>query len=282
MTKKYIRLVYFALLLALIFPVIVLKIADDFSSNVVNGISMIFILAIVVGLFSARYTVSWLIIILTTIAVGFLLLGYVVMPIDEKILLIIIFPIEASLLGIVRHHILHCSIAKKRENDIQRHISHYNLNVKLQTYYNANKFYKRELHQIEAYTDIDLWVNVELISWDGHQQIEEYHAEVLRSISMILKKTRLKSEFIYYVGDGMFMIISPQINLQRYKKINEKTRENLRRMDIDIPLESKMASEKIDINNCKKFSDLNKIKKHLQRGLETDIIVEYLKDDQND
>lgn len=282
MTKKYIRLVYFALLLALIFPVIVLKIADDFSSNVVNGISMIFILAIVVGLFSARYTVSWLIIILTTIAVGFLLLGYVVMPIDEKILLIIIFPIEASLLGIVRHHILHWSIAKKRENDIQRHISHYNLNVKLQTYYNANKFYKRELHQIEAYTDLDLWVNVELISWDGHQQIEEYHAEVLRSISMILKKTRLKSEFIYYVGDGMFMIISPQINLQTYKKINEKTRENLRRMDIDIPLESKMASEKIDINNCKKFSDLNKIKKHLQRGLETDIIVEYLKDDQND
>lgn len=282
MTKKYIRLVYFALLLALIFPVIVLRIADDFSSNVVNGISMIFILAIVVGLFSARYTVSWLIIILTTIAVGFLLLGYVVMPIDEKILLIIIFPIEASLLGIVRHHILPWSIAKKRENDIQRHISHYNLNVKLQTYYNANKFYKRELHQIEAYTYIDLWVNVELISWDGHQQIEEYHAEVLRSISMILKKTRLKSEFIYYVGDGMFMIISPQINLQTYKKINEKTRENLRRMDIDIPLESKMASEKIDINNCKKFSDLNKIKKHLQRGLETDIIVEYLKDDQND
>lgn len=208
------------------------------------------------------------------------------MPIDEKILLIIIFPIEASLLGIVRHHILHWSIAKKRENDIQRHISHYNLNVKLQTYYNANKFYKRELHQIEAYTDLDLWVNVELISWDRHQQIEEYHpeyhAEVLRSISMILKKTRLKSEFIYYVGDGMFMIISPQINLQTYKKINEKTRENLRRMDIDIPLESKMASEKIDINNCKKFSDLNKIKKHLQRGLETDIIVEYLKDDQND
>ena len=89
MTKKYIRLVYFALLLALIFPVIVLGIADDFSSNVVNGISMIFILAIVVGLFSARYTVSWLIIILTTIAIGFLLLGYVVMPIDEKILLII-------------------------------------------------------------------------------------------------------------------------------------------------------------------------------------------------
>ena len=44
-------------------------------------------------------------------------------------------------------------------------------------------------HQIEAYTDLDLWVNVELISWDRHQQIEEYHpeyhAEVLRSISMI-------------------------------------------------------------------------------------------------
>lgn len=94
MTKKYIRLVYFALMLSLLFPVIVLGVADYFSSNVVNGLTMIFILAIFVGLFSSRYTVSWLIIILTTIATGFLLLGYVVMPFNEKILLIIAFPIE--------------------------------------------------------------------------------------------------------------------------------------------------------------------------------------------
>ena len=119
MTKKYIRLVYFALMLSLLFPVIVLGVADYFSSNVVNGLTMIFILAIFVGLFSSRYTVSWLIIILTTIATGFLLLGYVVMPFNEKILLIIAFPIESSLLSVVRHHVLHWNITQKNEDDFK-------------------------------------------------------------------------------------------------------------------------------------------------------------------
>ncbi|WP_308558016.1 hypothetical protein [uncultured Lactobacillus sp.] len=286
MTKKYIRLVYFALMLSLLFPVIVLGVADYFSSNVVNGLTMIFILAIFVGLFSSRYTVSWLIIILTTIATGFLLLGYVVMPFNEKILLIIAFPIESSLLSVVRHHVLHWNITQKNEDDFKRHLSHYDLNLKLQTYYNANKFYQRELHQFAKYSDMNLWMNVELINWARHQQIEEYHpryhAEVLRNISMILKKTRLKSEFIYYTGDGTFMVISPQLDDSTFKKINEKTQKKLQHMDVEFPIKFKVAAQKVDLDNYKKFPDLRKLEKHLESGLETDIIVEYLKDDQND
>lgn len=134
MTKKYIRLIYLTLIAALILPVIVLWIAESFSPNVDNGLMMIFLLAIFVGLFSARYTISWLIIVLTTIAVGFLLLGYVVMPASEKLALIIVLPIEATLLSILQHHILEWRIISAREKDVQRHVAHYNLNVKLQTY----------------------------------------------------------------------------------------------------------------------------------------------------
>lgn len=281
MTKKYIQLVYLALLASLIFPVIVLGVADDFSINVINGLIMIFILAIFVGLFSARYTVSWLMIILTTIATGFVLLGYVVMPFDEKVLLIVAFPIEASLLSVVRRHILNWSIARNREDDLKRHISHYDLNVKLLTYYNAEKFYRRELQQFEKYSDLNLWTNVELISWDRHRQIEEYHptyhAEVLQKIASILKETRLKSEFIYYIGEGKFMIISPHIDEQTLNRIDEKMQDELQHMDVDFPIDLKMATQKVDSNNYKKFSDLGKLESHLERGLETDIIVEYLK-----
>lgn len=281
MTKKYIQVVYLALLASLIFPVIVLGLADDFSVNVINGLIMILILAIFVGLLSARYTVSWLMIILTTIATGFVLLGYVVMPLEEKILLIAAFPIEASLLSVVRRHILNWNIARNRDDDLKRHISHYDLNVKLLTYYNADKFYRRELQQFKKYSDLNLWVNVELISWDRHQQIAEYHpnyhAEVLQKIATILKETRLKSEFIYYVGDGNFMIISPHIDEKTLSKINEKMQEKFHQMDVDFPLELKMANQKVDSSNYKKFSDLEKLENHLKRGLETDIIVEYLK-----
>ncbi|WP_254260603.1 hypothetical protein [Lactobacillus helveticus] len=71
---------------------------------------------------------------LTLIAAGFLLLGYVVMPASEKLALIIVLPIEATLLSILRHHILEWRIISAREKDVQRHVAHYNLNVKLQTY----------------------------------------------------------------------------------------------------------------------------------------------------
>ena len=53
-------------------------------------------------------------------------------------------------------------------------------------------------------------------------------------------------------------------------------------MDTGIPLMLKVATQRVDLQNCEKFSDLDKLFKHLERGLETDIIVEYLKADQND
>ena len=87
--------------------------------------------------------------------------------------------------------------------------------MKLQTYYNASKFYEDDLRKIKRYPDMNIWVNAELISWEHHQQVEEhhpqYHAKLLREIAKILKETRLKSEFIYYTGDGKFLILSPRV-----------------------------------------------------------------------
>ncbi|NHL94861.1 hypothetical protein [Lactobacillus helveticus] len=286
MTKKYIRLIYLTLIATLVFPVIVLWIAESFSPNVDNGLMMIFLLAIFVGLFSARYTISWLIIILTTIAAGFLLLGYVVMPASEKLALIIVLPIEATLLSILRHHILEWRIISAREKDVQRHVAHYNLNVKLQTYYNANKFYQRELQQIENYADLNLWTYVGLIRCERYKQLSEYYPDeylrILRQIAKDLKISRLKSEFIYYIADGTFMVISPQITREMMEKINTITKENLRKMSIPIPIDLKMSMQKIDLENYQEFPELSKLDKHLHRGLETDIIVEYLKEDQDD
>ena len=286
MNKKYIRLVYFALLAALLFPIITFWLADSFQINVINGLLMIFVLAIFVGLFSARYLVSWLIIILTTVAVAFLLLGYVVMASTEKTFLIIAFPVEASLLSVVRHHILDWSIVSGRESDAKRLIGHYDLNVKLQTYYNASKFYEDYLRKMKRYPDMNIWVNAELISWEHHQQVEEhhpqYHAKLLREIAKILKETRLRCEFIYYTGDGKFLILSPRVTDEMHKELDEQAYIALQKLDTGIPLTLKVATQRVGLQNCEKFSDLDKLLKHLERGLETDIIVEYLKADQND
>lgn len=159
---------------------------------------------------------------LTLIAAGFLLLGYVVMPASEKLALIIVFPIEATLLSILRHYILEWRIISAREKDVQRHVAHYNWNVKLQTYYNTNKFYQRELQQIENYADLNLWTYVGLIRWERYKQLSEYYPDeylrILRQIAKDLKISRLKSEFIYYIANGTFMVISPQITREMMEK----------------------------------------------------------------
>lgn len=286
MSKKYIRLIYLTFIAALVFPVIVMWIGDSFTANVVNGLAMISLLSIFVGLFSAQYTISWLIIILTTIAAGFLLLGYVAMPFYEKLALMLVFPVEASLLSLLRQNYLKWKIFSSKRVDAQRHITDYDLNVKLQTYYNANKFYQRELSQIKKYADLNLWTYVCLIRWERYKQLSEYYPEeylrILRKISNALKESRLKSEFIYYIDDGTFLVISPQISEEIIKKINSVTQKTLRDMYIPVPVDLKMAIHKIDLENYQKFSDLSKLVKFLERGLETDIIVEYLKERNED
>lgn len=286
MSKKYIQLIYLTFIAALVFPVIVMWIGDSFTANVVNGLAMISLLSIFVGLFSAQYTISWLIIILTTIAAGFLLLGYVAMPFYEKLALMLVFPVEASLLSLLRQNYLKWKIFSSKRVDAQMHITDYDLNVKLQTYYNANKFYQRELSQIKKYADLNLWTYVCLIRWERYKQLSEYYPEeylrILRKISNALKESRLKSEFIYYIDDGTFLVISPQISEEIIKKINSVTQKTLRDMYIPVPVDLKMAIHKIDLENYQKFSDLSKLVKFLERGLETDIIVEYLKERNED
>lgn len=92
------------------------------------------------------------------------------------------------------------------------------------------------------------------------QAISEYYPDeylrILRQIAKDLKISRLKNEFIYYIADGTFMVISPQI--------------------------TRKMMEKIDLENYQEFPELSKLAKHLHRGLETDIIVEYLKENQDD
>ena len=73
--NKYNILIYLDLVAAILFPVIAVFQVKEYSANIVNGLFLILILAIMTGLLLPNIMVSWLIILLTTIAAGFLVLG---------------------------------------------------------------------------------------------------------------------------------------------------------------------------------------------------------------
>lgn len=170
MTRKYFKLAGIAYLASVTFPILLLWLARLYPANVFNGLVMILILAILTGLIFSRVDVTWLILILTTIGAGFLLLGYVVMPVKEKFLLLIAYPIEASLVTVIRQHIIRWSFFTNRNDEIRYYNSLYDRRLKLRTFDSAEKFYQNELHKIEQHPELDLWSNVQIVSWDQHKQ----------------------------------------------------------------------------------------------------------------
>ena len=282
MTRKYFKLAGLAYLASVTFPILLLWLARLYPANVFNGLVMILILAILTGLIFSRVDVTWLILILTTIGAGFLLLGYVVMPVKEKFLLLIAYPIEASLVTVIRQHIIRWSFFTNRNDEIRNYNSLYDRRLKLKTFNSAEKFYQNELHKIDQYPELDLWSNVQIVSWDQHKQYAEAHPNshdlILKRITKVLKNNRLKGEFIYFMGDATFLIISPEIPNELVKKVNHIVDTKLSELELPIPVSLKHASVHINVDNSDRFPDLIAVIRFLRRELETEIVTEYIKE----
>ena len=282
MTRKYFKLAGLAYLASVTFPILLLWLARLYPANVFNGLVMILILAILTGLIFSRVDVTWLILILTTIGAGFLLLGYVVMPVKEKFLLLIAYPIEASLVTVIRQHIIRWSFFTNHNDEIRHYNSLYDRRLKLRTFDSAEKFYQNELHKIEQHPELDLWSNVQIVSWDQHKQYAEAHPNshdrILKQITKVLKNNRLKGEFIYFMGDATFLIISPEIPNELVKKVNHIVDTKLSELELPIPVSLKHASVHINVDNSDRFPDLIAVIHFLRRELETKIVTEYIKE----
>ncbi len=125
-----------------------------------------------------------------------------------------------------------------------------------------------------------------MLRWANHEQFAqlhpEEHAQYLEKLADILKKRRLAAEELFYLGDATFFIISPELRDDIIKQINQETIAELKEVQDDLPGGLKWTSQRIDETNVDRFTDPNVIVKHLDRELETDLIVEYLKDEAND
>ncbi|KRN43543.1 hypothetical protein IV84_GL000570 [Pediococcus damnosus] len=58
------------------------------------------------GMLIPGIVISWLIIGLTTVGSGILLFGYLVIPVNDKVILLLAFPIEAILVNLVSNWLL--------------------------------------------------------------------------------------------------------------------------------------------------------------------------------
>lgn len=284
--SRYIILIYLDLITALVFPILAVFQVRDYSANIINGLILILVLAVLVGLLLPSMLVSWLIILLTTIATGFLMLGYVVIPTEAKVFLFLAFPIEAGLLTFIRRYVLAWGFISKNKQGIRNYLERYNGDLKMQTGYTADKVYRKVIRNIKDRPKMHLWMHVSVLRWANHGQFEELHptehAQFLEKLADVLKHKRLAAEELFYLGDAKFLIISPELRDDIIKQINQEMIMELKKVQDEIPGGLKWTSQRVDETNAERFSDPDVIEKHLDRELETDLIVEYLKDETND
>lgn len=284
--NKYIILIYLDLITAFLFPLVVIFQVRDYSVNIVNGLVLILILAVLVGLLLPNILVSWLIILLTTIAAGFLVLGYVVIPTEAKVFLFLAFPVEAVLLTFIRQYVLAWKFISRNKRGIRDYLKRYNGDLKMQTHYTANKIYLKVIRNIKDRPKMHLWMYVSVLQWANHEQFKELHpnehAQFLEKLADVLKHKRLAAEELFYLGDAKFLIISPELRDDIIKQINQEMIAELKKVQKELPGGLKWTSQRVDETNAERFSDPNIIEKHLDRELETDLVVEYLKDETND
>ncbi|WP_231544879.1 hypothetical protein [Lactobacillus delbrueckii] len=251
--------------------------AGNYSTTVATAMLILVLLGTAAGTLIPNILLTWLIIGLSTIGIAILMMGCVLMTIPIKIGLLLAFPVCASLSTLSRSILSGWGWIDRNRSEINSYVEHYDQITKLQTKYNAQKIYKK------AQCDSQ-WLNTTAIHWSHNRQIRQFHEreynEMLREIAKVLKDDRLPSEALYYIGHGTFLIISFNLTKQTYDHLNALTRQSLQKLKIcQATPQFKWGTKYINKDNAAKFPELKEIIRHLNRDMETDLIVEYMKED---
>ena len=172
---------------------------------------------------------------------------------------------------------------KKNESSAYRYIRHYDPTVKLQTTYNAQKLYRKISKILTEKRYLPLWCDFTIIEWKHEQQFAQFnlddHHRILQQIAGVLKKNRLVDENLYYLGNGQFLIISSTIAPGTLMVLNDELKAKLKSLKYeDYQPAFKMATQHITETDLLEYPDFDAMLKHLKRKLETDLVVEYLKE----
>lgn len=258
--------------------------AGNYSTTVATAMLILVLLGTAAGTLIPNILLTWLIIGLSTIGIAILMMGYVVMTIPIRIGLLLAFPVCASLSTLRRSILSDWGWIDRNRAEINSYAEHYDQITKLQTKYNAQKIYKKAQRFVMEDQDDSQWLDTTAIHWSHNRQIRQFHKraynKMLRKIAKVLKDDRLPSESLYYIGYGTFLIISFNLTKQTYDHRNALTRQDLQQLKVcQATPQFKWGTKYINKDNAAKFPELKEIIRHINRDMETDLIVEYMKGD---
>lgn len=256
--------------------------AGTYSVTLMTAMAILIMLGILVGAVIPNILITWLAIGTTTIGAAILLLGYVVMDNWLKLLLLATFPIMASAVALARFILGNWGWLDRNRADIDSWAAHYDKMIKLQTEYNASKYYQKVARFITKEVTADLCVDVLAIHWAHSSQLRQFNEDDylanLRQIAKVLKDERFPSEKLYYVGGATFLIISLDVSPTTYEFKNSAMMRDLRQLTLDgTTPQFQCGHLQVDRRNVLGYPNLDRVLRHVEREMETDLVVEYMK-----
>lgn len=256
--------------------------AGTYSVTLMTAMAILIMLGILVGAVIPNILITWLAIGTTTIGAAILLLGYVVMDNWLKLLLLATFPIMASAVALARFILGNWGWLDRNRADIDSWAAHYDKMIKLQTEYNASKYYQKVARFITKEVTADLRVDVLAIRWAHSSQLRQFNEDDylanLRQIAKVLKDERFPSEQLYYVGGATFLIISLDVSPTTYEFKNRAMMRDLRQLTLDgTTPQFQQGHLQVDRRNVLGNPNLDRVLRHVEREMETDLVVEYMK-----
>lgn len=239
-------------------------------------------MGVLVGGVIPNILITWLAIGTTTIGAAILLLGYVVMDNWVKLVLLATFPVMSSAMALARFVIGSWGWLDRNREDIDSWAAHYDKMIKLQTEYNAGKYYQKVARFVTKEVAADLHVDVLAIHWAHSSQMRQFneddYLDNLRQIAKVLKAERFPSEQLYYIGGATFLIISLDVSPTTYEFKNRAMMRDLWQLTLDgTTPQFQWGHLQVDRQNVLGYPNLERVLRHVGREMETDLVVEYMK-----
>lgn len=256
--------------------------AGTYSVTLMTAMAVLIMLGVLVGGVIPNILITWLAIGTTTIGAAILLLGYVVMDNWVKLVLLATFPVMSSAMALARFVIGSWGWLDRNREDIDSWAAHYDKVIKLQTEYNAGKYYQKVARFVTKEVAADLHVDVLAIHWAHSSQMRQFneddYLDNLRQIAKVLKVERFPSEQLYYVGGATFLIISLDVSPTTYEFKNRAMMRDLWQLTLDgTTPQFQWGHLQVDRQNVLGYPNLERVLRHVEREMETDLVVEYMK-----
>lgn len=254
--------------------------STQFPDNVRFGLLGILIIGVLMPLVLPTVIALWANAIMIIIGVAVLVFGYIVMPFYQKIILILGLPLEVILIFSVVSYLFHWSGLGHKNQRLRHNMNHFVPLVRLNGLESARQMYTSEVQAISHQSKVRLGTDLYLFAIDA-TQYKQFHrqeyGDLLLAVANELKATRLPSEPIFYLGNARFLVFSFLLDPARTNLVNHETAVALDHICKAAGLEVKAASLQVTSQNRTQYPDFEAVMRRLTRSLETEIVTEYLK-----